>query len=113
MDDKGMRIKYFGTGECFLFRFSKSGVEHFPWVQPDSDDEEEEEKNLRAKELFMSGDSTMVTVGGGGGTGIFLDADLRFGRTERCDTFQNPPLASQSDFTVSVIEVIGFTDVSW
>ena len=45
-------------------RFTKSGVEHFPWVQPDSDDEEEE-KNLRAKELFMSGDSTMVTVGGG------------------------------------------------
>ena len=46
-------------------RFTKSGVEHFPWVQPDSDEEEEEEKNLRAKELFMSGDSTMVTVGGG------------------------------------------------
>ena len=46
-------------------RFAKSGVEHFPWVQPDSDDDEEEEKNLRAKELFMSGDSTMVTVGGG------------------------------------------------
>ena len=48
-----------------FLRFTKSGVEHFPWVQPDSDDEEEEEKNLRAKELFMSGDSTMVTVGGG------------------------------------------------
>ena len=47
-----------------FLRFTKSGVEHFPWVQPDSD-EEEEEKNLRAKELFMSGDSTMVTVGGG------------------------------------------------
>ena len=78
----------------------------------------------------MSGDSTMVTVGGGyeiqttrssllilnhtsGGTGIFLDADLRFGRTESCNTFQNPPLASQSDFTVSVIEVVGFNDISW
>ena len=23
MDDKGMRIKYFGTGECFLFRWSR------------------------------------------------------------------------------------------
>ena len=23
MDDKGMRIKYFGTGECFLFRCSE------------------------------------------------------------------------------------------
>ena len=86
MDDKGMRIKYFGTGECFLFRsqdqhsrvncylclksfssrLTKSGIEHFQWVQPDSEDEEEEKrKNLRAKELFMSGDSTMVTVGGG------------------------------------------------
>lgn len=85
MDDKGMRIKYFGTGECFLFRCSeqdspvqktclksfssrltKSGIEHFQWVQPDSEEEEEEStKNLRARELFMSGDSTMVTVGGG------------------------------------------------
>lgn len=68
MDDKGSRIKYFGTGECFLFRFTKSGIEHFPWVQPDSEDEEEMEgsgKSLRARELFMSGDSTMVTVGGG------------------------------------------------
>ena len=54
---------YFIT--VYFRRFAKSGVEHFPWVQPDSDDDEEEEKNLRAKELFMSGDSTMVTVGGG------------------------------------------------
>ena len=49
-------------------RFTKSGIEHFPWVQPDSEDEEEMEgsgKSLRARELFMSGDSTMVTVGGG------------------------------------------------
>ena len=88
MDDKGMRIKYFGTGECFLFRwsdqdalwtsrtnlkkissrFTKSGIEHFQWVQPDSEEEEEEEessKNRRTRELFMSGDPTMVTVGGG------------------------------------------------
>ena len=52
--------------KSFSSRLTKSGIEHFQWVQPDSEEEEEEStKNLRARELFMSGDSTMVTVGGG------------------------------------------------
>lgn len=114
VDDKGMRQTYFGTGECFLFRVTSGGVEHYPWVQPHSDDEDQGDKgSRRARELFMSGDNKMVTVGGGGGTGLYLDADLRFGRTETCQTFQNPPLCSSSDFTVSVVEAFGITDVSW
>ena len=37
-----------------------------------------------------------------------MDANLEFGRTEACRTFNNPPLCPNKDFTVSVLEVIGF-----
>ena len=46
-----------------------------------------------------------------GGTGIYIDENLRFGRTEKCATFDNSPLAGESDFTVSVIEVYGFNQL--
>ena len=66
-----MRQRYFGTGETFLFKFSKSSMlTKYEWVNKDqSDDEEAEEaagrRRDRAKELFMSADNTMVTIGGG------------------------------------------------
>jgi len=67
-DDKGMRQRYFGTGETFLFRAVVGGgeetVETFHWVGG-QEGEEEEEKGDHAAELFMSGDQTMITVGGG------------------------------------------------
>jgi hypothetical protein len=43
------------------------------------------------------------------GQGICLDEDLRFGKSESCLTFANPPLAAMKDFEVSVLEVIGFS----
>jgi len=118
-DDKGMRQRYFGTGETFLFKFSKSSMlTKYEWVNKDqSDDEEAEEaggrRRDRAKELFMSADNTMVTVGGGGGTAIYLDENIRFGQTEKCDTFENTPLCSSRDFSINAIEVFGFVDISW
>ena len=48
-----------------------------------------------------------------GGTAIYLDENLRFGQTERCTTFENDPLCSERDFTISAIEVFGFNDISW
>jgi hypothetical protein len=68
-DDKGMRQRYFGTGETFLFRLEggeegggEVGV--YRWVGGQHQ-EEEEKKGDHAAELFMSGDQTMITVGGG------------------------------------------------
>lgn len=110
-----MRQRYFGTGETFVFKFDKgSMISKFEWVNKDqSDDEEESRKRDVSKELFMSADRTMITVGGGNGTAIFLDENLRFGQTEKCDTFDNPPLCSKRDFSINTIEVYGFVDISW
>jgi len=115
-DDKGLRMRYFGTGETFLFKFKEgSAATKYEWVKKDDSDSEEEEdkKKDRAKELFMSADKTMITIGGGGGTAIYLDENLRFGQTESCQTFDNEPLCADRDFTISAIEVFGFNDISW
>eukprot|EP00092_Neocalanus_flemingeri_P037875 GFUD01041228.1.p1 GENE.GFUD01041228.1~~GFUD01041228.1.p1 ORF type:complete len:554 (-),score=152.51 GFUD01041228.1:339-2000(-) len=119
-NDKGMRMRYFGTGETFLFKFKEgSSFAKYEWVkkeESDSDDDDENQKKVtkdRAKELFMSGDNTMVTIGGGGGTAIYLDENLRFGQTEKCETFENDLLCSDRDFTVNIIELFGFNDISW
>ena len=60
---------YFGTGETFLFKFeSGSTLTKYEWVKKSLSDDEEDgtpKKKERAKELFMSADNTMLTVGGG------------------------------------------------
>lgn len=40
-----------------------------------------------------------------------LDQELRFGKTEKCNTFDNPPLTPDVDFEVKVIEVYSFANV--
>lgn len=42
------------------------------------------------------------------GEAIQLDENLLHCRTEHCDTFDNPPLCSDQDFTCKVVEVYGF-----
>lgn len=41
--------------------------------------------------------------------GLWLDADLNNGRTQACETFQNEPLAGESeDFSIQFVEAYGF-----
>ena len=115
-DSKGLRQRYFGTGETFLFKLDKNtGFVKYDWVKKDEsdDDDDVDKKKETAKELFMSADNTMISVGGGNGTGIYIDENLRYGQTEKCDTFDNSPLCSTRDFEISAVEVIGFNDISW
>lgn len=97
---------YFGTGETFVFTFSMSGVpegRHFPWVGVRSSVDVSP-----SARLFLSADQNMIQVGGGGGFALYLDSSLEHGRTEHCDTFNNPPLVDKGDFVVAVLEVLGF-----
>ncbi|KAK2515512.1 hypothetical protein Q9233_014025 [Columba guinea] len=45
--------------------------------------------------------------GGGEGQALSLDTNLLWGHTERCETFDNPPLC-QENFKVQLLEVWGF-----
>ncbi|KAH7941913.1 hypothetical protein HPB49_018501 [Dermacentor silvarum] len=93
---------YFGTGESFLFTFSPE-AKRYAWIGVGSMHDVP-----HSAKLFMSANQTMILVGGGNGMGLYVDQSLENGRTEHCDTFDNPPLGSSHDFVVNILEVIGF-----
>ncbi|CAH1707431.1 unnamed protein product [Chironomus riparius] len=104
-DDKGNRQAYFGTGESFLFSLYPERAK-YPWVGIDSD------KNVdHSAELFMAADNKMLTIGGGDGQAIWMDENIRFGKSDKCKTFENPPLCPSGDFEIRVLEVYGFVGV--
>ncbi|CAG0918342.1 unnamed protein product [Notodromas monacha] len=113
-DEHGARRRYFGTGESFVFTLAPE-TKKFRWVglslmeAAANSAAEQQASVLHAAELFQSGDRDMLAVGGGQGTALWLDGELRFGKSETCQTFDNPPLSSEQDFEVKVVEVFGFT----
>lgn len=42
------------------------------------------------------------------GQAIWMDENIRYGKTDRCMTFNNPPLCPSGDFEIRVLEVYGF-----
>ncbi|XP_034101167.1 GTPase-activating protein skywalker isoform X9 [Drosophila albomicans] len=104
-DDKGQRQAYFGTGETFLFSLYPERAK-YPWVGIEGD------RDLgHSSELFMAADSKMITIGGGEGQAIWMDENIRFGKTDSCKTFNNPPLCPSGDFEIRVLEVYGFVGI--
>lgn len=71
--------------------------------------------DLRPAQCLCSGSEGQARIptlwhdftGGGGGQALSLDANLLWGRTEHCETFDNPPLC-QENFRVQLLEVWGF-----
>ncbi|KAG7311793.1 hypothetical protein JYU34_002873 [Plutella xylostella] len=108
-DERGNRQAYFGTGETFLFSLYPERA-RYPWVGcVASGAEPKEERVSHGSELFMAADSKMITIGGGDGQAIWMDENIRFGKTDRCSTFNNPPLCPSGDFEIRVLEVYGFS----
>ncbi|XP_025206279.1 TBC1 domain family member 24-like isoform X1 [Melanaphis sacchari] len=103
-DDRGNRQAYFGTGETFIFSLYP-GKAKYPWVGMEIDNVH------HANELFMAADQKMITIGGGDGQAIWMDENVRYGKTESCSTFNNPPLCKSRDFEIKVLEVYGFDGV--
>ena len=64
--------------------------------------------------ILAQGSSENLVIGSGGGQfGLWFDADLNKGRTQRCDTFANPPLTPSSDFCVYCLECWAFLPSTW
>uniref|UniRef100_A0A8C5SKH0 TBC1 domain family member 24 n=1 Tax=Laticauda laticaudata TaxID=8630 RepID=A0A8C5SKH0_LATLA len=126
---RGGTTSFFGTGECFIFTVHPK-MERYEWVfikKP------EQAKTLpcpqrqqtikyhlspflavrhfklpsKTASMFMSGNQEGIIIGGGGGQALYVDANLNHGRTEHCETFDNPPLCQQN-FQVQLLEVWGF-----
>ncbi|CAB4063533.1 E2.3.3.10 [Lepeophtheirus salmonis] len=99
-DDRGNRQRYFGTGETFLFVLAPK-MKHYSWVGPGNGINKVED---HTRELYMSGTSENICVGGGKGSALFIDNTLSLGSSEKCVTFNNDPLSSKRDFQISLIE---------
>ncbi|XP_041648730.1 nuclear receptor coactivator 7-like isoform X2 [Cheilinus undulatus] len=81
----------YGTGETFLFSFNPE-FQAYRWSGENS--------------YFVSGTVESLHIGGGGGGfGLWLDADLYRGASFSCPTFHNASLSSQEDFIVQDLEV--------
>ena len=64
--------------------------------------------NYALNQTFLSS-----PIGGGDGNGILLHEGLTQGKTERCATFNNPPLCQSGDFSVAAIEVYGLVKLDY
>ncbi|XP_046461837.1 GTPase-activating protein skywalker-like isoform X1 [Daphnia pulex] len=110
-DSHGGRQGYFGTGETFVFTLVPNEIK-YPWVGISATSSSDGPSCVRhAAELFMASDGHMITVGGGKGQAIWIDENIRYGKTDGCLTFNNPPLASTTDFEIRVLEVYGFQNL--
>ncbi|KAI3360404.1 hypothetical protein L3Q82_002315 [Scortum barcoo] len=80
----------YGTGETFLFSFNPD-FQAYRWSGENS--------------YFVSGNLESLHIGGGGGGfGLWLDADLYHGSSFSCPTFHNASLSTQEDFIVQDLE---------
>ncbi|XP_049871153.1 GTPase-activating protein skywalker isoform X3 [Pectinophora gossypiella] len=109
-DERGNRQAYFGTGETFLFSLYPERAK-YQWVgcTAAAGDKGESQQVAHGSELFMAADNKMITIGGGDGQAIWMDENIRYGKTDRCSTFNNPPLCPSGDFEIRVLEVYGFS----
>lgn len=104
---------FFGNGETFLFSL-KPRVQKYSWVGLNSSNPTSPTKSRKVQraivssQLFMTATANHIIIGSGNGSGIWLDEDLNRGKSEKCDTFNNHPLASAGDFTCTALEVIAF-----
>ncbi|XP_023727829.1 oxidation resistance protein 1 isoform X6 [Cryptotermes secundus] len=85
---------FYGTGESLLFRFTPE-FQVFNWTGDNM--------------YFIKGNNESLAIGAGDGKfGLWLDGDLYQGRTQRCSTYGNEPLAPQEDFVVKTMECWAF-----
>ncbi|CAG8703272.1 8938_t:CDS:2, partial [Cetraspora pellucida] len=85
---------YYGTGECFLWKHvgdsSQLTVKCYLWTG-------------RNEYMILSERDCLAIGGGDGKLGLWIDANLQRGHSERCDTFDNDVLSSSPEF-----DCIGF-----
>ena len=63
-----------------------------------------------ANEHFVKASLTWLAIGSSAGHyGLYLDAELNHGRTQRCATFDNDLLTDAEDFQIAQVEAWGFS----
>ncbi|KAL1923890.1 uncharacterized protein VTP21DRAFT_6925 [Calcarisporiella thermophila] len=93
-----MKTSYYGTGECFLWKYEQEStkqagvVKIYPWTG----------KN----EYMILSEPNFIALGGGDGKfGLWINAGLDRGHSEPCPTFDNEVLSGSKDFECMELEV--------
>uniref|UniRef100_A0AC35TPH3 Rab-GAP TBC domain-containing protein n=1 Tax=Rhabditophanes sp. KR3021 TaxID=114890 RepID=A0AC35TPH3_9BILA len=96
------RSKFFGTGECFVFKIDKSCKIPviYNWIGSKNPDEAD-----RASQMFMAAGDKFLILGSGSGDAIAIREDLCQGVSYECNTFASPALASERAFEIQELEV--------
>lgn len=81
---------YYSNGETFVFSFYPAFM-LYKWS--------------KTVKYFINVDKTCMSIGGGGSAAIYVDDRMLRGFSEKCDAFNNPPLAPTVDFKILNIEV--------
>ncbi|ORX52072.1 TLD-domain-containing protein [Piromyces finnis] len=85
---------FFGTPECFLWKADKYQFKKF--------------SATHINQYFMVAESNFIAMGGGNGNfGFYLDEDIQFGYTSKCDTFENETLTKDNEFECYGCEIWG------
>lgn len=84
-------LSFLGTGETFLFKL-RPEIKAFNWTGENN--------------FFYRVDNQSLIVGSSKGKfGLWIDRDLNNGRSQVCATFDNEPLAGDSEeFTLKTLE---------
>ena len=61
----------------------------------------------KANQYFQFASSDSLALGGGGHFALWLDSELAWGNSGRCDTFCSACLASSEEFRVRDVELWG------
>lgn len=101
---------YYGTGQAFLFSFTRLG---------DEDEEELQLYKWTGSNMYIQlcdVGSTRLAMGGGGKKGCFglaVQNNFYEGTTGTCDTFANKPLVGDGNdsFDILSVEIYGFVDM--
>ncbi|CDH54303.1 tld-domain-containing protein [Lichtheimia corymbifera JMRC:FSU:9682] len=94
-----MESRYYGSGECFLWRMDMQSGNPRPLVY----------RWAGKNDYLIYSDRNYLSLGGGDGkVGLWLNGDLLHGHTEPCATFENEPLADHTTFECLALEIWGF-----
>jgi hypothetical protein len=119
--------KFYGTGQSFLFKVDKAkkgSSSSKDYNKNNNDNNLNQPPNVTVYKWtgrndynqLCSVDSAMLALGGGGSSaefGLCIQDSFSRGSSGRCDTFDNPPLASREVFDILRFEVYGFVNHSY
>lgn len=108
-DSPKPQIGHFGTGECFLWKYSRVNESESTQIDDTNSNTIQIYPSTGKNSYFIISEPEFLAIGCGDGKfGLLLDQDLFNGQTNTVPTFDNDILSSSRDFVCLGVEVWRF-----